>query len=48
MFLDMIVFMWLAIRYKSIPLDLLQDIDEGGEGKPSPLDFKESDKKDDQ
>lgn len=29
MFLDMAIFMWLAIRYKAIPLDVLDQIDEG-------------------
>lgn len=28
MFLDMGIFMWLAIRYKAIPLDVLDQIDE--------------------
>jgi hypothetical protein len=44
----MMVFTWLAIRYKEIPLDLLKDIDDEGnaEEKPSALDFKQSDKND--
>lgn len=47
MFVDMIVFTWLAIRYKEIPLDLLNDVEanENKEQKPSPLEFKESEKK---
>lgn len=44
MFVDMIVFMWLAIRFKQIPLHDLRDTDENAEEKPSPLEFKESDK----
>jgi len=46
MFLDMMVFTWLAIRYKEIPLDLLKDIDDEGnaEEKPSALEFKQGDK----
>lgn len=45
MFLDMGVFMWLAIRYKPIPLDQLKDIEddqkalEDSEKKKNPLDF---------
>jgi hypothetical protein len=35
MFVDMIVFSWLAIRYKPISLDLLKDEDE--EEKKLPL-----------
>ena len=42
----MMVFTWLAIRYKEIPLDLLKDIDDDGnaEAKPSALEFKQGDK----
>ena len=28
MFVDMGIFIWLAIRYKSIPLETLNDVDE--------------------
>lgn len=43
MFVDMLVFMWLARRYKTIPLELLDEVDDDllkNEEKPSPLDFK--------
>lgn len=44
MFLDMIIFAWLAIRYKSISLDELKKIDDEqkaleGYEKPDPMDF---------
>lgn len=42
MFLDMIVFCWLAVRYKEIPLDLLKDVEEENEKKEA-LEFKPSD-----
>jgi hypothetical protein len=46
MFVDMIVFSWLAIRYKSIPLDLLHDSDEkekeiGDEETKKPLEVNQ-------
>lgn len=46
MFLDMIVFSWLAVRYKPIPLDLLKDLEdeEYKEEKPSALEFKQEEK----
>lgn len=43
MFLDMIIFMWLAKRYKAIPLAELDRVDEEllhNEKKVSPLDFQ--------
>jgi hypothetical protein len=46
MFVDMIVFMWLAVRYKAIPLEELDQIDEDllkSNEKASALDFKASD-----
>lgn len=46
MFVDMIIFMWLARRYKAIPLEELDRIDEEllkNEEKPSALDFKSND-----
>lgn len=46
MFVDMIIFMWLAKRYKAIPLEELDRIDEEllkNEEKPSALDFKAND-----
>lgn len=46
MFVDMIIFMWLARRYKSIPLEELDMIDEdllNNEEKRSPLDLKSID-----
>lgn len=45
MFVDMIVFSWLAVRYKGIPLELLKDADDEdyNEKKPA-LEFKASDK----
>jgi hypothetical protein len=42
MFVDMIVFMWLARRYKAIPLEELDKVDDEllqNEEKKSPLDF---------
>lgn len=44
MFVDMIVFMWLARRYKGIPLEELDKVDDdllakGEEEKKSPLEF---------
>lgn len=45
MFVDMLVFMWLALRYKPIPLEQLQEIDDelkaldSSEKKKDPLDF---------
>lgn len=45
MFVDMIVFMWLARRYKAIPLDELDKVDDEllkNEEKKSPLDFAAS------
>lgn len=42
MFVDMGVFMWLAYRYKAIPLEELDKVDEdllNEEKKKSPLDF---------
>lgn len=51
MFVDMGVFMWLAIRYKAIPLSELENIDkeqaaiEDSE-KKDPLDFSGSSKED--
>lgn len=42
MFLDMIIFMWLAKRYKAIPLEELDKVDEDllrNEEKRSPLEF---------
>ncbi|CAG9803152.1 unnamed protein product [Chironomus riparius] len=46
MFLDMIVFSWLAIRFKEIPLDLLENIDDDGNvaEKQSALEFKQEEK----
>jgi solute carrier family 15 (oligopeptide transporter), member 1 len=49
MFLDMGVFMWLAIRYKSISLDKLNEIDDEQKAlesseKKDPLDFPGSSK----
>lgn len=49
MFVDMGVFMWLAIRYKSIPLEKLKEIDDEqkaleSEKKKDPLDFAGSSK----
>lgn len=46
MFVDMIVFSWLAIRFKEIPLDLLHDVDEDLNEKKAPLDFKPNDHQD--
>ena len=44
MFVDMIVFMWLAVRYKAIPLEELDQVDEELlNEKASPLDFKAND-----
>lgn len=46
MFVDMIVFMWLATRYKAIPLEELDKVDEDllkNEEKPSPLEFRSND-----
>lgn len=46
MFVDMIVFMWLARRYRGIPLSELDKVDEDllkGEEKRSPLEFQASD-----
>lgn len=46
MFLDMVIFSWLAYRYKAIPLEELDRIDEellNNEEKPSALEFKPSD-----
>lgn len=43
MFVDMVIFMWLAKRYKSIPLEELDRVDEEllhSEKKASPLDFE--------
>lgn len=43
MFVDMIVFAWLAVRYKAIPLEDLENLDDdllNNEEKPSPLDFQ--------
>lgn len=45
MFVDMVVFMWLARRYKSIPLEELDKVDEDllkNEEKRSPLEFREN------
>lgn len=39
MFVDMVVFSWLAYRYKEIPLDLLKDVDENEDEKKSALEF---------
>jgi solute carrier family 15 (oligopeptide transporter), member 1 len=39
MFVDMAVFMWLAIRYKPIPLETLNDVDNEPGEKKNPLDF---------
>ncbi|KAG5684405.1 hypothetical protein PVAND_013640 [Polypedilum vanderplanki] len=39
MFVDMILFSWLAYRYKAIPLELLQDIDENKDEKKPALEF---------
>ena len=42
MFVDMIVFMWLARRYKSIPLEELDKLDDEllyNEEKRSPLEI---------
>lgn len=42
MFVDMVIFMWLAKRYKAIPLEELDRIDEEllrNEEKVSPLEF---------
>lgn len=45
MFVDMIVFSWLAVRYKEIPLELLKDGDnEDYNNKKAALEFKASDK----
>lgn len=46
MFIDMIVFMWLAKRYKSIPLEELDNLDDDllqNEEKRSPLEFQAKD-----
>lgn len=46
MFVDMIIFMWLAKRYKSIPLEELDKVDDDllkNEEKSSPLDFQAND-----
>lgn len=46
MFLDMIIFSWLAYRYKSIPLEELDKIDDDllkNEDKRSALDFQPHD-----
>lgn len=46
MFVDMVIFMWLARRYKAIPLEELDRIDEellSNEKKQSSLDFKSID-----
>lgn len=43
MFVDMIVFMWLARRYKPIPLSELENVDDEllqNEEKRSPLEFQ--------
>ena len=45
MFVDMIVFSWLAVRYKGIPLELLKDADDDDYNeKKEALEFKASDK----
>ena len=46
MFLDMVIFSWLAYRYKAIPLEELDRIDDellNNEEKPSALEFKPTD-----
>lgn len=46
MFIDMIIFSWLAYRYKAIPLEELDNIDDDllkNEEKRAPLDFQASD-----
>lgn len=46
MFVDMVVFMWLAVRYKAIPLEELDQVEEDlikSDEKPSPFDFHSSD-----
>jgi hypothetical protein len=46
MFVDMIVFMWLAKRYKPIPLEELDKVDEEllkAQEKSSPLEFQAQD-----
>lgn len=45
MFLDMIIFAWLARRYKAIPLEELDRIDEEllNDEKRSPLEFQSND-----
>lgn len=46
MFVDMIVFMWLARRYRTIPLELLDDVEDDllkNEEKRSPLELKQAD-----
>ena len=46
MFVDMAVFSWLAYRYKAIPLEELEKIDDDlmkNEEKRLPLEFKSSD-----
>lgn len=46
MFVDMIIFMWLASRYRPIPLEELDRIDEDllqNEEKRSPLEFQAND-----
>lgn len=45
MFVDMIIFMWLARRYKAIPLEELDKVDDEllkNEEKRSPLEFQAS------
>jgi hypothetical protein len=42
MFVDMVIFMWLARRYKAIPLEELDKVDDDllkNEEKRSPLEF---------
>lgn len=46
MFVDMIVFMWLARRYRPIPLSELDKVDDEllrNEEKRSPLEFQAND-----
>lgn len=51
MFLDMLIFMWLALRYKAIPLEELKKIDDEdkalkNEKNANPLDFPGTSKSD--
>lgn len=45
MFVDMIIFAWLAYRYRAIPLEELDKVDDEllNEEKKSPLEFRGND-----